>query len=946
MIEHVFPPEMMQEREKQLITALLDCAGVYYDINFTKNQILGNPIQIVDGVQYPILDLIKKKKNCAYTEIVEYWAEKMPKEESAPYVAFSAIDNVKARYAAGERLLRHKFWTYDVLNDRMLAEQTILLYQDKTNGDLLGLAYVSNGKENAESKQRERKLNEQYQEASRRAAVLQNASANLPGGYHRCADAEGYPFLFISKSFEKVVGYTQKQIEEELDNKFVNLIYPEDYPRFARLEQELAADGNASKVYRIRRRDGKLRWVQDSTHVVNWEGTPYFQCTLADITDFVEQQEKIATEKAELEGLAQKVPCGYHRCTTDNGFCLEFVSDSFLETLGYTREEVMWKPFLDFVAPQDRAFFMSHEPQLIQQGKIDLVYRIQRKDGSLRWIKDSTTRFTHGGKDSYQCTLADITDFVNRQEEILKKNLELMQRETLLTAMEQNMPGGYHRCRAEEGCPFTYIGDHFTDIVGFTKEEIETEFGNLYRNLMWDEDVDKISNYDKMLSMRGKGNVYDTSIYRVKHKDGGYRWVTDSTMFVDMGEDSFFQAIISDVTEYIEGLDKAKKEAEASNAAKSTFLFNASHDIRTPMNAIKGFAHIIEQNVENTQLVSETVQKIQAASSTLITLMNDILDLSRIERGKEEVNAEKVYLYDHGKNLYEMFASSMQQAGIEFKIVRKIEHMHVLCDPLKVSRVCMNMLSNAKKFTPRGGKVTFGAEEISCDGQNATYRFYTKDTGIGMSADFQKRAFEQFERERTSTESGVSGSGLGLSIIKKLVDLMKGEVHIDSQLGKGTEISATLTFPLVNEGEIEEKKKSLGNIDMQGKRVLLVEDNAFNREIARYMLEGVHLLVEEAENGLVCVNKILQAPAGYYDLVLMDLQMPVMNGYKATTQIRGMEDKQKACLPIIAMTANAFEEDRKQCLSVGMDGHIGKPIDMQALMAEIFAVEEKRRGQV
>ncbi len=652
----------------------------------------------------------------------------------------------------------------------------------------------------------------------------------------------------------------------------------------------------------------------------------------------LDRQRLLIKEQTELRELAENIPCGYHRCTTDGGFKLDFVSSSFLETVGYTRDEIIGKPYFDLVAPEDRALFMGHEPELIENGRVDLVYRIVHKSGEHRWVKDSTRRVEKGGRDYYQCILVDITDFVNRQEDMVRRNLELAKENTLREAMEQNMPGGYHRCKAKEGCPFTYIGSHFTDIVGFSAEEIERDFGNLYYNLVLEEDLPKMSTYADILNMRGKGNAYDMSVYRIKHKDGGYRWVTDSTMFVDMGDDSFFQASISDITEYIEGLNQARREAEASNHAKSTFLFNASHDIRTPMNAIKGFAHIIKENASDERCVSETVAKIEAASDTLMSLMNDILDLARIERGKEEINAEPVYIKDYENNLYEMFASSMQECGIDFRRAVTAEHTHILCDRLKLTRIGMNMLSNAKKFTPKGGIVIFGLEETAFDGERVSYRIYTRDTGIGMSEEFKARAFDQFERERSSTESGIAGSGLGLAIIKKLVLLMGGDVEIYSEPGEGTEISATISFPVVNEEKFQNEHKNSGSVDLCGKRILLVEDNEFNREIAKYMLEGMNGIVEEAADGTVAIEKIAAAEKGYYDLVLMDIQMPRMNGIDAAREIRNLKDRAKAEIPIIAMTANAFEEDREKCLRAGMNGHIGKPIDIELLMRTVSAI--------
>ncbi len=936
--ERIFPQEMTLERERQLVLALLDCAGVCYDVNFTQDRILGVPVQIIDGVHYSILEQIGKQKNCTYSEIIEYWEGVMPADEAGAFVEFSRIENILARYAAGERVLRHRFRTFDVKGNPMLAQQQIRLYEDCTNGDILGLIYVTNNSENESLRQKEAILSEQYLEASHLVANFQAASTNLPGGYHRCAMAEGYPFLFVSSSFEKLVGYTKQQLAEELDNKFINLILPEDLPRFMQLEDSLSSKGSGDVAYRIRRRDGQIRWIQDSTMLVDWDGTACFQCSIADITDFVNQQEVSAREKAEFERMAQTIPCGYHHCTTDNGFRLEFISQSFMDVVGYSREELLGKPFIDLVEPADRDMFMRHEPQLRNGGSVELVYRIVRKDGSRRWIKDSTMKIIYHGKPTYQCILADITDFVIRQEEIMQRNMDLMRRKALTDAMEANMPSGYHRCKAEEGCPFLYIGQHFLDIVGYTREEIEQDLGNLYSNLIWPEDTDALRTYDEMRSLRGRGNVYDTSVYRIKHKDGSYRWVTDSTMFMDLGEESFFQGIIADITEYMDSLNEARQRAEASSQAKSTFLFNASHDIRTPMNAIQGFAYIIEQNLHDPQIVEDTVHKIQQSADTLMTLMNDVLDLARIEQGKEEIHAQPTDLYEHGKTLYEMFAGEMRDAGIHFYAEGDTLNETVLCDQLKLTRIIMNMLSNAKKFTPAGGTVTFGSCRLRKDADTATYRFFVRDTGIGMSREFQKRAFEQFERERTSTESRVSGSGLGLAIIKKLVDLMGGTVQINSQPGKGTEISATLTLPLVKEETSALPKADASLPDMTGKRILLVEDNDFNREIARYILESFHITVEEAENGAVCLNKLTSAGPGHYDLILMDLQMPIMDGYTATACIRTLEDPSLSRIPIIAMTANAFDEDKQRCLAVGMNGHIGKPFDLQDLLRELSSV--------
>ncbi len=937
MIDHVFSPEMMQERERQLMLALLDCAGVCYDINFTQDKIVGTPMQILDGVQYDILAQIGKSAGCSNTEITEYWCARMSPEEADSYRDFCSCENVICRYRNGERLIAHDFFARDAKNNIMLAKQKMRLYEDCTTGDIMGLVYVAYDRELLLREQEKRELEAQ-------AKRLETLSASVPGGYHLCSAQEGYPFIFVSESFEKIVGWTREQIRDELGNLFINLIVPEDMPKFGAMEKSIDSTGEGCSIYRIRRRDGQVRWVQDSTMLTEEAGEQFYQCTLADITEFVTGQEEFARRNSEFETMARSMPCGYHRCSTDEGFRVSFISDSFLEVVGWTyeqlRDEIDFR-YMEIVAPEDREMFLGYEPALVRDGQVSLAYRIRCHDGSRRWVMDSTMRVTQDGQEFYQCILTNITDIISRQERLTRRNEELRQKESLMELMEENMPSGYHRCAAEPGCPFIYIGQHFTDIVGFTKEEIERDFGNLFVNLLWDEDVDAGQRYADMMGMRGKGNIYDTSVYRIKHKDGGYRWVTDSTMFVDLGPDSFLQATLADITEHVENLEEARKRAEESSLAKSTFLFNASHDIRTPMNAIQGFARIIEENADNPETVRETVRKITQSGDTLMTLLNDVLELSRIERGKEKLEECPLSMQLHADKLYEMFAAEMEQAGVRFVMKNDLPHPFVMADDLKLTRIAMNLLSNARKFTPRGGTVTFGIYERDYCGDSATYCLYVQDTGIGMSSEFQQRAFEQFERERSSTESGISGSGLGLAIIKKLCDLMGGECRIESQLGVGSEIVVAVPLKLADENADYSVADSVG-ADFSGRRVLLVEDNDFNREIARYILEGMSFEVEEAADGLDCIDMVLRAEAGYYDVILMDIQMPVMDGYTATAEIRRIAEAQKAAVPIIAMTANAFEEDKRRCLEIGMNGHIGKPIAAETVAGELLRV--LRRG--
>ncbi len=388
--------------------------------------------------------------------------------------------------------------------------------------------------------------------------------------------------------------------------------------------------------------------------------------------------------------------------------------------------------------------------------------------------------------------------------------------------------------------------------------------------------------------------------------------------------------------------ENARAEAENANLAKSTFLFNASHDIRTPMNAIQGFAKIIERNPEDSELVRKNIVKINKSGETLMQLLNDVLELSRIESDKVELEPVPLDLEKQMENMQNMFQQDMQAAGIDFSVESNVTEKVVLCDTLKLTRILMNLLSNSKKFTPKGGSVVCGVEQLSSDKDIGRYRFYVNDTGIGMSEEFQKRAFEQFERERTSTVSGMQGSGLGLSIIKRIVDKMEGTCSLESTLGKGTRFDVILDMPF---SEMPVKNESTDNIPkakLAGCHLLLVEDNELNREITRYIIDSLGMTADEAVDGAEALEIITDRPSDTYDLILMDIQMPVMDGFTASECIRRLDDPVRSRIPIVALTANAFREDRDRCLAAGMNAHVCKPIDSDELCAAIVVALNKQ----
>lgn len=396
-------------------------------------------------------------------------------------------------------------------------------------------------------------------------------------------------------------------------------------------------------------------------------------------------------------------------------------------------------------------------------------------------------------------------------------------------------------------------------------------------------------------------------------------------------------------------LEIALKKAEAASLAKTCFLNNMSHDIRTPMNAILGYAQLMEDELKEKELpeTSEHLEKLQQSGKLLLSIINNVLDMARIESGKMEIDENYGRIEEIRQTLFEIFDDEAKKKNIALHYTINVEHEHVLTDTIKVKEIFVNILSNALKYTPAGGSVMMNVAELPCDESGyMTVRTRVSDTGIGMSADYQTRIFEAFTREQNTTKSKIAGSGLGMSIVKKYVELLGGTITVESELGKGSTFTVTLKHRIADANYYVKKhveSSGTGSEVLEGRNILLAEDNDLNAEIAEAILERAGLKMERVEDGIQCVNRIIKMPAGTYDIILMDIQMPKMDGYKATQAIRNLPDKDKARIPIIAMTANAFEEDKREAIAAGMDGHIAKPIQVDKLLSMLAEMIRKQK---
>ena len=514
-----------------------------------------------------------------------------------------------------------------------------------------------------------------------------------------------------------------------------------------------------------------------------------------------------------------------------------------------------------------------------------------------------------------------------------------------------------HRAISALGTAYYHISrlDFKTKKIELVKRSRKMELGISKKSADWDSQfevikdviaepfVQKYIDFFDTQTMAARLRNKESMSFEFKKKDG--KWFLAMIVPQNYDKDGNITSVLlanRDVTDeklrelrQEEELREAKLNAEVASKAKSAFLFNMSHDIRTPMNAIIGYADLASRHLEDTEKLSRYIDNIQVCGEKLLSLLSNVLDLARIENNKVEMQYAVSDVREDFTNCVTMFQQQAESKNQTLSLTEQIMYPYVYMDAPHLSEVCLNIISNAIKYTNTGGMISCNVVQKSCEKEDWCNMIITiTDNGIGMSEEFQKRIFETFERERNTTLSHIDGSGIGMGITKKLVELMDGTIEVESKQGEGSTFTVTIPCRKASEDDSLVKKNSnLCNKNcLNGVRILLVEDNEINTEIATELLTEEGCIVETANDGVVCIDMIEKADADYYKMILMDIQMPVMNGYDATLTIRKMKDTKKARIPIIAMTANAFAEDIQKVLSVGMNAHVAKPVDMNILV--------------
>lgn len=673
-----------------------------------------------------------------------------------------------------------------------------------------------------------------------------------------------------------------------------------------------------------------------------------------DVTQERAYERDLLQKNQTLENMFTAMDCGVLTHTLD-GTRVIGVNQAALDILGYESEEDLLAHGFDMVADSviesDKEMLREKFATLEHAGdSVSFEYGVHHESGKILHVLGSAKLIEQDGELMYQRFLLDYSDQKHEEERREQRQQSFIRalgvnylivcsfdlntgRGELLRVSDkadEELRGIFEGSLTYEKSLYDYVNtralpdDRSVLCDMLARDRVREELEERKRiNVMYRSFVDGVMGYRQVTLVRA-GSWTDDS---------------DGDRLVVMGLRNVDRETREEI-ERKEQLEEALQRANRANEAKSLFLSNMSHDIRTPMNAIIGFTTLATNHIDDVERVEDYLNKIQASSTHLLELINDILDMSRIESGKASVEEKPCDLIEVTEHLGSIVQSEVGEKGLHYDVdLSGLHHPIVMCDELKLKQVLLNILGNAVKFTPPGGSVSFSISEVTSDTDGkANYTITIADSGVGMDESFIRHIFDPFEREQTSTLSGTQGTGLGMSIAKRLVDMMGGEIGVASVKGEGSTFSVTLPLEVLEksatstqEGHVHQELSE----QVRGLRILLVDDNLLNREIATTLLEDAGFVVEQAVDGKDAIEHLSNAEPGYYQLVLMDIQMPVMNGYEAAAIVRSMDDPVISHIPILAVTADAFEEDRQKAIDCGMDGHIAKPIEIDGLLAAL-----------
>lgn len=684
-----------------------------------------------------------------------------------------------------------------------------------------------------------------------------------------------------------------------------------------------------------------------------------------DVTQERAYEQEIMNKNRMMETIFTTLDCGVI-CHSVDGSRIISVNQAALRILGYDSIDDMLESF-DMVAlsvvEEDKPALREKIQKLKKEGDtVSMEYRVQHKNGDILHVVGNVKLLKENGELFYQRYLLDYTAQKQQEKENERYQMELIQALSIdyNLVFTFDLDSGMGNALREDQESRQLFGDAFSGTISldemmdcYIQRLVCEKDGELLRQACSVENLKKVMAEKRQLKVNycvffdEEERYYEMKVVRAGLWEEGHSIVLGFRSVDEETRSEMQQKRL---------LEDALVQANNANKAKSLFLSNMSHDIRTPMNAIVGFTGLADAHIDDKELVQEYLKKITASGKHMLNLINDVLDMSQIESGKMQLAEISCNMSDILREINSIVQVDVHERDLSFQIeVTDITDETFYCDQLRLNRVLLNIISNSIKYTKPGGSITMQVtEKPGTSTDYASYEFCISDTGIGMSEEFVARIFEPFEREKNTTTSGIQGTGLGMAITKNIVELLNGTISVTSVQGEGTKVTVTFVFRLNKEPDQYRDAEAYGTegasqgalpkdiVDrFRGKRILLAEDNELNQEIAEAILQDAGFKTEIAPDGSDACRMLENSEPGYYELILMDVQMPVMNGYEATKAIREMKNPKLASIPILAMTANAFEEDRQQALKAGMNGHISKPIDVNKLFHALNQILEK-----
>ena len=798
--------------------------------------------------------------------------------------------------------------------------------------------------------------------------IVEEIGDHMPGGFFIYRMEEPEELIYANKPVFSIFGCADREEFRDLTGfTFRGMVYPEDYDRVtASITQQIdtSEDQMDYAEYRITRRDGRIRWVDDYGHYC--ETKTYGGIYVVFISDITEKREQRETDKATRDAVISALTNAYNtvwlisdtateKCSLYHTDMDAIHAEAIRNALSHARyTETKTEYVATMVAEEDQARMQEEIglPYILKQFETRSHFSVsfvrKLESGPRHYMVDLVRVFMPGGRTGVMMGFKDVDEDVRHRQAMQQalddaRKAEAEYRQAAAERMTyekvaQALAGDYFSI---------YIVDPDTDrFVEYSATEEFNELGveksgedffslsrkNMDR-LIFSEDRERVLgtfHKDKVMSILERDGSF-TMKYRLMAGDGPI-WVSmKATLLQDEDGRHLIIGTNNIDAQMKRELKYQQHVAEARTKVRNDFLANMSHDIRTPMNAIVGYTNIARSHIDEPETVTDALEKIGSSSHFLLSLINDVLDISKIESGKMQINRAPCDLGEIFRRIEDITALQARNKSLVITYQHdSVRHFLVNADELRIEQVLVNIISNAIKYTPAGKTVDLIAEEEPAEGDRRLYRFIVRDTGIGISEDYLPHLFESFTREEKTTVNRIQGTGLGLAITAKVVELMGGTIAVKSKVGEGSEFTVELELESLKENDAEVSEKA--GVDLSGCRILLVEDNDINAEIACMVLSQFGIETERAENGREGLELVQKHDGGYYDAVLMDIQMPVMNGYEAAKAIRALEGTAYQTLPVIAMSANAYDEDVKACLAAGMNAHIAKPFNPDDLL--------------